>query len=485
MWLVVAAGCGEVRSEDVDATPAVDAALVEACAPGPTGPADEDMDGDVDEGCPWSFGKPHVMAPFAGDPTVATEVDPSWVSPDGRRLYMTVLGRGARQVRVASREAANQAFGPAIPLAGEDLGNYIVNGVTLSSDEREAYFAAKPASSSGEADIYRATRADRAAPFGPLELVPGVSTTGRDDRPQLRADGRELLVVSSRTLRRALRISASDAFAAAEDLQGLLPGENSGGFLSRDGRTLFFYHLEAGIPMRIHRAERADAASATFGNVTEVIELEPSRQQSVFYPVLSESTRELFFGSSQSWSPTRYAIWRAELCRTGDCSTPGVTCDGVPSPDGQHCYTLLEPMPRADAQTACRGRGASLASIHSQAEHDFLWSEFRLDPARADQSLWIGGFDDRPGIAAECNRRGIDGATWPCPWAWESGEAWTWSAWARTETYGDEPNEDNETTVEEDCLVLWTGQIGTGKWNDVRCTYMLRGICEHTAYPTW
>jgi hypothetical protein len=202
--------------------------------------------------------------------------------------------------------------------------------------------------------------------------------------------------------------------------------------------------------------------------------------------VLSEPTRELFFGSSQPWTPTHYAVWRAEVCRSTDCSTPAIPCAGVTSEDGQHCYTRLEqPTTRAAAQTLCESQGGTLATLHSQAEHDRIWTTFRRGPDGMDQMLWVGGFDDRPGVVAECNTRGVASAAWPCPWAWETGEPWTWSAWATTDAAGSEPNESLDTTVEEDCLVLWTGETGTGKWNDIRCSYDLYAICETTAFPTW
>jgi hypothetical protein len=282
VWMViggcVAGACGEVKSgDDADPTPADAAPAAEVCAPGNDGPVDEDMDGDVDEGCPWSFGKPHVLAPFAGERDVVTEVDPNWVSPDGLRLYMAIRSGDVRRAWVATRTTTKAPFGPAVLLAGDDLGSYRVYSFTLSSDEREAYFAARTSVDGSNVDIYRATRTDPTESFGPLTPVPGVSTGDVDERPQLRADGLELLVVSKLVLRRSLRISASDAFATAEVPQGLPPGNKNGPFLSRDGRTLFYYHVQPDSPLRIHRAERDNPALATFTERGEVAELDPGR----------------------------------------------------------------------------------------------------------------------------------------------------------------------------------------------------------------
>jgi hypothetical protein len=482
--IVCLGACGAVDngSPDAaggDAAPA-DAATPEVCTPSAIGstPADEDGDGAVDEGCPWHFGTPHWMPPIDGAPEERRMVEPNWVSPDGLRLYLVSTVVGSSRVIVQSRTARGEAFDTGTELTGMSFGNYSVIGITLSDDELEAFVVARPVGTTDQTDLFRMIRGTRTQPFGAFEELDALSTPESEERPMLRADGKELLFASNRVLKRALRDGPRGVFGPAEDVLGVPTSGVNAPQLSRDGRTLFLYRAPEGRPFRIYRAERSDVASATFGDPVEVEELEPSGQHSVFHPVISEATREMFFGSSQPWSPTHYAVWRAEMCRDGGCAPRLVPCAGVRSPDGQHCYTRLDALlVESAAEAACALTGGHLVSVHSQAEQDLVWSRF------GGEHLWLGGFDDRLPAVPECNTRGLDGSPAQCAWAWESGEHTTFAAWGRAAdgTYV-EPQEQGE----EDCAVMFNSYTG-GLWADITCTYPagFRGVCETSVVPTW
>jgi hypothetical protein len=438
-------------------------------------PADEDGDGAIDEGCAWNFGTPHAMPAPMGVAWEKNLVTPSWISPDGLRLYVTYRTDFGRHgaVHLITRASRLAPFGAPVPVAGLDLGNFSVTGFTLSSDEREAYFEAE-AAGAGQTDIYRATRASRDGQFSALARVDALSSDGNDERPALRVDGREILLAQGRRLYRAVRASTDEPFGAAEPLRGIPDGDVNSPSPSLDGRSIVYYAVASGT-FRLFRAERSDVASATFGDPVEIVSAEPSGAHEVFTPVLSETTHELFFASSQPWSPTYYALWRIRICRDAGCVSDPIPCAGVRSPDGMHCYTkLASTQSWSAAETLCTQNGGHLATISSQAEQDLVWSRF------GGEGLWIGAYDDR-GTIAECNSRGIGGAVFPCAFGWESGEAWTFSRWFSSAAVA----EPEEGAAGQDCGALWRDPTYDGMWADIACSETFRAVCESVAIPTW
>jgi hypothetical protein len=485
VWMVIvgglAAACGEVAGSEPDAgvDAGVDAAVdvVERCTPSDSTstPIDEDGDGALDEGCPWNVGTPHWLPALDGVAGEGRILFPNWLSPDGTRLYVTSAVGAASKIMVATRSGRDAPFGPPVDLRGTGLPNFAVVTIALSDDEREAFVAARPvATPDADTDLYRMVRAAPGGDFGELELLAQLSTEHNEEGVTLRADGLEIIYAADRVLHRALRSTPGGSFGPPVAVEGIPTTGVNSPQLSRDGRTLFFYRPPMGRPFRIFRAERADPASPVFGGVEEMAGLEPLGSLHVFHPMLAAQTRELFLASDQPWSPTRYAIWRAELCRDGACQERLIPCAGVRSPDGLHCYTRLDAMQsQPAAEAACRTAGGHLASISSAAEQALVWSI-------AAETAWIGAGDDRPGVP-ECNRRSLDSSVaYPCPWGWEDGTRWTYDAWGNAGTpLGLEPQEEGE----EDCAALYAPYAGL--WADLGCALMFRAVCETTLYPTW
>jgi len=448
-------------------------------------PGDEDEDGAIDEGCSWHLSRPHWMAPTVGMAGEVHRLTPSWVSRDGRRLYLVHSGPDQPgRVVMASRTGRDAAFGPPVTVMTDEPDRHAVVAIALSHDEREAFVAAR-ADDGGAAALYRMTRSAVDAPFGPLAHVDALSSAGDAGGLFLGADDLELVFAGGGRLWRARRSSPAAAFDAPEPLVGVAtdpPAPLEHPSLSRDGRTLFYQRGTDG-EARIFRAERADATSAVFETTTEVIDVDPSRLLDASSPVLSEETRELFFASSRPWSPIQTAPWRAQICRDGPCTDDEIPCTGMRSPDGLHCYTLSSNTGAAVPTTAdCAGRGAYAASIHSREEQELVAA---LEPGYI---LWIGAFDDRLSVP-ECD---ASTPSWPCPWGWTSGEPWTYAFWG---TWNLDDNPDGPAVPmplganeDADCAVHMPYLSPSPGWVDLQCNSpfsTFHAVCETVAYPLW
>jgi len=140
---------------------------------------------------------------------------------------------------------------------------------------------------------------------------------------------------------------------------------------------------------------------------------------------------------------------------TSDTCIACTRCDGVLDAATGHCYsTLSDARTRPDAEAACAGAGAHLATIADDAEWATvapLWT----DPFPA---TWLG------------LTRAVDGMNL---WGWETGAAYD-VAVARWNS--GEPNDSGGT---EDCVEAYGAD---GRWNDVACTQTRPALCER---PSW
>lgn len=104
---------------------------------------------------------------------------------------------------------------------------------------------------------------------------------------------------------------------------------------------------------------------------------------------------------------------------------------------------------RAQAETKVHnGLRGHLATITSQAEHDFLRSSGICAPALYD-SAWLGGFQGKA-------------ATPKDGWQWITGEPWLYTRWAPDKEPNDSGIPAGVEDGDEDYLALW----GNGWWND-------------------
>lgn len=454
----------------VDAPSGVDAPLLdggpppESCTPLTTGavPADEDLDGAIDEGCPWSFGAPHPVMP-AHAPQGAVDsgfVTPRWVSDDGLRLYF--VGADAftdpDTHYLIERAARSAEFGPRVAVdLGTDASRFAsLSLIALDADELEGTFVGR-LTSGGDDDVYRASRGSRTSPFGAFTRVDELSHAGAEDRFTISRDGLEAIVrVSGANIYRARRATRTAAFGALELVTGI-DACNGVGALTADGRGYFCYFRPAGrSAFAISRFTRVSDTSFELEETLDV--LSPEGDAERFTPTLSERTGEIFFGmgASSRWLVANYTLARARICRAAACPADIVECgeaNARRSPDQLHCYWHVS-TPTAGwsaAESACVAAGAHLASIHNDAEETLV---VMLSLAPAPAANWIG--------LAETST-----------WIWSSGEPYVYSHWGPTEPDADltEPFGAITTT-------------GPGDWIDL-ASASHPYVCERTLWPTW
>jgi hypothetical protein len=124
-----------------------------------------------------------------------------FLSSDSLRLYVAPVPAGSSQeIRLATRAALDQNFGPAAPLAVINSG-YLDADPALSPDERVLVFTSlRPAGAGlGATNLWYSTRPSATADFAPPNLIPAVNGEQDEGDPVLSADGCELYFASRRT----------------------------------------------------------------------------------------------------------------------------------------------------------------------------------------------------------------------------------------------------------------------------------------------
>ena len=117
------------------------------------------------------------------------------VTRDGLGIYFS-SGRagsafGARNIWFADRPSRDAPFSEPRPL--DELNSGATDRAPgISADGLEIFFTSNRANGSGQLDIWRATRASVAEPFGPPENVVELNTPNDDIYPRLSADGSTL-----------------------------------------------------------------------------------------------------------------------------------------------------------------------------------------------------------------------------------------------------------------------------------------------------
>lgn len=140
------------------------------------------------------------LAPLCGVNSGDSDGQP-WLSWDGLRLYFASTrcsGGPYPCLYVASRPDPTACFGTPAPLDSLNLPPYSSGGPTLTPDELTIFFNSDRPGGSGGADIWYATRANPADPFGQPQPVPNVNSPAFDGAPDISADGRALYFHSDR-----------------------------------------------------------------------------------------------------------------------------------------------------------------------------------------------------------------------------------------------------------------------------------------------
>ncbi|MCB9615858.1 MAG: C-type lectin domain-containing protein [Sandaracinus sp.] len=340
----------------------------ETCTPTNDPQVDEDGDGLIDEGCPWSFNNAH---PVLDVPVGAGLHWSPALGGDGTRLYFGYSGEPSG-VYLARRSTVDARFElgsePLLLLTSPTADPVFVVTIDLAETTLVAQIAGT---------LYRAERPTAGDAFGAwIEIGPGT-------HPTLRGDGLELVYVQSDRLVRALRSESGRDFGAPSPA---LEGADSPQFpsMTRDGRTLFYQ----GVGGSLRIASRPSNDVAFSDDDVGTAGFPEGSSFSIFPP-----TREVFFVAVAEDGPATQSIWRAEVCRNAGCPPRRTDCPTGFEAVGTSCYersagtfTTL-----GAARDHCMTREATLASVASLGERADL-ERLGLLPESSDVgSVWTGG----------------------------------------------------------------------------------------------
>jgi Tol biopolymer transport system component len=269
----------------------------------------------------FEFGPPINLGSVINSP--AFDGGPS-ISGDGLALFLTSErpgGAGGGDIWVARRARLTDPFG-----APENLGTGVNTPAnefapSISADGLALYFDSDRPGGLGAFDIWVATRASVAEPFGVAQnLGPSVNSASSDGLPSISADGRSLYFASRRTggvgemdLWVARRETAAKPFARAEHLGRTLNSPQYDGepSISADGLNLFLASDRPGTRGQrdLWVASRSNLSSA-FGRPRNLGPPVNTSSQEV-RPSISVDGSTLFFMSDRPGGSGHIDLWQA------------------------------------------------------------------------------------------------------------------------------------------------------------------------------
>ncbi|HEV8325566.1 MAG TPA: hypothetical protein VG389_28415 [Myxococcota bacterium] len=296
-----------------DAAPGADSAIFTIDAGG----SDAAPGTDAGPACSGPFGAPTDVMELD---TADFEYEPTLL-PDALTIFFAAVrpgGMGFLDIWTATRADATSTFGTPVPAAG-------VNSVeddrapSISADGLTIYFSSTRTGGLGSFDIWQATRAGISDPFSPPTPVAGVNSADSDAFPNLSYDGLTLYFASPRTggagnqdLYSATRASVAAPFGLPANMTSLntFDGEFAPS-VSADGLTLYFVSDRPGGlgSYDIWAATRADTAG-TFGSPVPVSGVNDVGVDST--PALTFDGTTLFFASDRPGSLGAVDLWMAQ-----------------------------------------------------------------------------------------------------------------------------------------------------------------------------
>lgn len=307
--VVLAGGCGSVSGKDIDAavgndTGAHDVLLIDSPPPA----------------CNLSaaFGTPVNVGGVNSNSTD----DWGWLSADALTIYFTSAATSSSDLNIyyATRAQPSGTFTGVNLLPGvnttdvEDRPVVTADGLTLLAQSN----------ASGVLHIYSATRATALADFSALTPVSALNSTAIDANPWVSADGLTVYLASTRAgsttgdfdIFKATRPNTSTAFGTPTAVPELNMAStvDDAPVLSADGLEIFFASTrgQAGVSARndIWHAVRSTTADG-FGTPTKVAELSADTTED-FPSWLSPDRCTLVFSSDRTaGSNGGYDIWMA------------------------------------------------------------------------------------------------------------------------------------------------------------------------------
>ncbi|MBI1785203.1 PD40 domain-containing protein, partial [Candidatus Sumerlaeota bacterium] len=263
--------------------------------------------------------------------TASAENAPS-ISPDGLTLTFSsnrAGGQGAYDLWQTSRPDRQSAFNtPANLGSGINSGTNEVHGC-LSSDQLEIFFVRSTGVWDSN-DLYRATRASTASPFGAAAAVTELNTGSYSESyPYLTADGLRIYFSSDRPTSQgddiwtATRPSVGSPFGAPSRVAVINTADNELAFgLRADGLAGYLARVvPAGADAEIYEATRPSV-----GSNFSVPVLAAGLSSPVFdsAPSVTGDNAEIYFFSNRTGGVGSFDLWRSSALFAG-IATPGTT----------------------------------------------------------------------------------------------------------------------------------------------------------------
>lgn len=262
------------------------------------------------------------------------------ISSDGLTLYFRSDrpdDYGAGDLYQATRATTSDPFGNVMNLGSGINTEYMEASPSISSDGLTIYFHSDRPGGAGDRDLYQATRATTSDPFGNvISLGSGVNTSGVDGHPSISADGLSIFFQSDRPggegsndLYHATRATLAEPFGSVTNLgPGINTPDNEGQVhIASDGLTLLFHSPRAGGygGDDLYKATRADTASA----FSDAVNLGPlvNSASGDWGASLSEDGKTLYFHSDRAGGAGAYDLYQAVEIPT---VTTTYTAVGVP-----------------------------------------------------------------------------------------------------------------------------------------------------------
>jgi Tol biopolymer transport system component len=232
-------------------------------------------------------------------------------------------------------------FSAAVPVPGINTTSE-ENGGWISSDGLRLYYALGAGGLSIDSrDIYTASRATIADPFGAPAQVPGVNSTTGDQSPSLTADELTIVFIRATTsdVYIATRADVHTSFGTPTPVTSIQLGYEEAAWISADGLTLYVASTSTGnFTFQIYMATRM-SLSAAFGAPTLVSSL--ASQDSEQSPVVRGDGLEIFFASQRDsvMGPvgTPNNVWHAQrrsVTDPWDAPAPVTEVNGAVSNEG-------------------------------------------------------------------------------------------------------------------------------------------------------
>jgi Tol biopolymer transport system component len=251
-------------------------------------------------------------------------------------------------------------FGPLRTEVSLD-GGMSNEGASLSTDELTVWFSALRPEGVGNYDIYQATRADAADPFGKIQPVASVNTAGPERGPRPSPDGQRLYATfgGGATLRMRMAVRNNDGtFASLQPIPGASDPQDA----TNDGSpyplastfapndAVLYYHSDVSGQFEIYRI--ADSGSG-FHDPQHVVIVGLAATDAPTNPVVTPDERTLYFKlSNDIWTATRASPQDSfhDPSALTDLSTPGLDSPSWISDD--NCVLYLTQQDRTQASLA-------------------------------------------------------------------------------------------------------------------------------------